>query len=280
MVKLLTLLWLFNPSQPALSTLTPQTPQAQFASPSHATGTFTVKFTVDLKKFDGRKDLLEIPNVLKVCLRQHDPRDRQRQNYPAFKMPDGSVPVLEATVTLSSTEHPNWRDMTIGVPLALLEKPDGEHEIALNFSGAAWTLYVDGELLDNDYAFGYPQWAAQTTWKQNAEYVKRSAIYLPESSRKRSRRTPPAPRPTFNIGSRPDTTHGSAMWQRCSTKDVITCSICIDRRHHVRASLDAEAHYFEHISTTDFTTWVEHEAATPSRRTVGMHWHGHAVRLQ
>ena len=67
-------------------------------------------------------------------------------------MPDGSAPVLEAGVTLSSSEHPNWRDMAIGIPLALLKNPEGEHEIALNFSGAAWTLYVDGKLLDNDYA--------------------------------------------------------------------------------------------------------------------------------
>jgi hypothetical protein len=131
--------------------------------PAHATGHFTVKFTVDLKKFDGQKDLLEILNVLKVWLRQHDPGDRRRQNYPAFKMSDGSVPVLEANVTLSSSEHPNWRDMTIGIPLALLQKPEGEHEIVLNFSGVAWTLYVDGELLDNDYAFGYPQWAVKNT---------------------------------------------------------------------------------------------------------------------
>ena len=74
-------------------------------------------------------------------------------------MPDGSVPVLEANVVLHSREHPDWKNMTIGIPLALLKKPEGEHQIVLNFSGVRWTMYVDGELLDNDFPFGYPQWA-------------------------------------------------------------------------------------------------------------------------
>ncbi|UCG50090.1 MAG: hypothetical protein JSU94_09940, partial [Phycisphaerales bacterium] len=91
-VYLLTRVWLFNTSQPARSTLTVQSPQDQFAAPADATNGFTVKLTVDLKKPDGGKSILEIPNVLNVRLRRHDPLDRTRQNYPAFKMPDGSVP--------------------------------------------------------------------------------------------------------------------------------------------------------------------------------------------
>jgi hypothetical protein len=179
MVELLTWLWVFNTSQPALSTLTARTPQAELAAPADATNGFTVKFTVNLKKFDGEKDVLEMPNVLRVRLRQHDRLDRGRQNYPAFKMPDGSVPVLEANVVLHSIEHPDWKNMTIGIPLAMLKKPEGEHEIALNFSGVRWTMYVDGELLDNDFPFGYPQWTEKNTWKLDSEYVKEAAIYFP-----------------------------------------------------------------------------------------------------
>ena len=40
-------------------------------------------------------------------------------------------------------------------------------------------MYVDGELLDNDFPFGYPQWADTNTWKLDPEYVKKAAIYLP-----------------------------------------------------------------------------------------------------
>ena len=35
-----------------------------------------------------------------------------------------------------------------------------------------------------------------------------------------------------------------------------------DRRHH-QSKFGCGAHYFEHLSTTDFKTWTEHEAATP-----------------
>ncbi len=145
MVDLLVLVWFFNTAQPAQSTLTPAAPQAEFAGAPTATNGFTVKFTVHLKRFEGEQTVLEIPGVLGVRLRQNDPGDRNRQNYPAFKLPDGSVPVLEATLTLHSVEHPDWKEMTIGIPLALLERPAGKHDVVLNFSGVRWTLYVDGD---------------------------------------------------------------------------------------------------------------------------------------
>ena len=69
--------------------------------------------------------------------------------------------------------------MTIGIPLAILKTPEGKHEIVLHFSGVGWTMYVDGQLLDNDFPFGYPQWAGQSTWKMDPEYVVQAAIYLP-----------------------------------------------------------------------------------------------------
>jgi hypothetical protein len=261
MIQLLTLLWLFQTSQPAQNTLSAQTPQADFAAPTNASNGFTVKFTVDLKKFDGEKSILEISNVLSVRLRQHDPLDRKRQNYPAFKMPDGSVPVLEATVVLHSSEHPDWKNMTIGIPLALLKKPEGEHDIVLNFTGVRWTMYVDGELLDNDFPFGYPRWAPQNSWKLDAKYVKRAAIYLPAITPEKK----PAKQPN-TVPVQYWTPPGHNSW----VGDVATCFhkgryhvfYLYDRRHHY-SKFECGGHYFEHLSTTDFKTWTEHEAATP-----------------
>src|SRR5262249_47927447 len=132
MIELLTLLWLFKSAQLPASTLTPDVPRADFAAPANTTNGFTLIFTVDLKKFTGEINILDIPDVLTVVLRQHDSRDRTRQNYPAFKMPDGSTPVLEATLRLNSTEHADWKSMTVGIPLAILKKPAGEHEVVLN----------------------------------------------------------------------------------------------------------------------------------------------------
>ena len=262
MVKLLTVLWLFNTLQPATSTLTAQAPRAEFAAPATATSSFTVKCTVDLFKFDGEKSILDIPNVLSVHLRQHDPRDRNRQNYPAFKMPDGSVPVLEATLVLHSSEHPDWKNMTIGIPLALLDKPAGEHEVVLTFTGPRWTMFVDGKLLDNDFAFGYPQWADKNTWKLDGEYVKTAAIYLPGIKPKQKPAAAPATSPNIQYWLPP----GHNDW----VGDVVTLSYkgryhvfyLYDRRHH-GSKFGCGGHYFEHLSTADFKTWTEHEAATP-----------------
>jgi beta-fructofuranosidase len=262
MVELLTLVWLFNTSQPAQSTLTAQASRAEFAMPSNATNTFTVKFTVDLKKFGGKKDLLEIPSVLSVRLRQHDPLDRNRQNYPAFKMPDGSVPVLEANLVLHSAEHPDWKNMQIGIPLAVLKRPEGEHEIVLNFTGVCWTMYVDGELLDNDFPFGHPQWAGKHEWKLDAEYVKRAAIYFPGIEPRKKQAKIPRIAPSIQYWIPP----GHNNW----VGDVVTffyqgryhVFYLYDRRHH-QSKFGCGAHYFEHISTQDFKTWTEHEAATP-----------------
>src|SRR5262249_2367052 len=128
---------------------------------------------------EGEKNILDIPEVLRVVLRQHNSQDRARQNYPAFKLPDGSTPVLEATLQLHSTEHADWKSMTIGIPLAMLEKSTGEHEVVLNFSGVRWTLYVDGKLLDNDFPFGYPRWPEQNAWMISPEFVKNAELYSP-----------------------------------------------------------------------------------------------------
>lgn len=260
-IELLTPLYVFNTTQPAQSTLTAQAPQGEFAAPANTSNGFTVKFTVDLKKVDGEKNILEIPGVLSVRLRQHNPQDRARQNYPAFKMPDGSVPVLEATVVLHSVEHPDWKNMTIGIPLAMLKKPAGQHEVVLNFSGARWTMYVDGELLDNDFPFGYPRWAEKNAWKLDAGYVNKAALHLPAIT------------PGQQLAKKPDlapvqywTPAGHNNWvgdvQTFYHQGRYHVFYLYDRRHH-QSKFGQGAHYFEHLSTKDFKTWTEHEAATP-----------------
>ncbi|MCC6353704.1 MAG: hypothetical protein IT577_07440 [Verrucomicrobiae bacterium] len=260
-LTLLTFLWLFNTTQPAQSTLTAQAPQAGFAAPANTTNGFTAKLTVDLKKFEGEKNILEIPGVLLVSLRPHDPLDRKLQNYPAFAMPDGSVPVLEAAVMLYSTQYPEGKEMTIGIPLAMLKQPEGRHEVVLNFSGVRWTMYVDGELLDNDFPLGYPRWADQPAWKMDAEHVTQAAFFSPAITPEKT----PAPTPRV-AGVQYWTPPGHNAW----VGDVATffhagryhVFYLYDRRHH-QSKFGKGAHYFEHLSTADFKTWTEHEAATP-----------------
>ena len=117
---------------------------------------FSIRFNADFSIPNRDRCLLQIPGVLDVCLRQHNPLDRDKQNYPAFKMADGSVPVLEAVISLKTPMEGKVEKMPVGIPLAMLESPLGRHDVLLNFTGARWTMYVDGQLLDNDFPLGCP----------------------------------------------------------------------------------------------------------------------------
>jgi len=238
------------------------TPEGTYFVLDRRPASFTIKLIVDFKKFDGEKNILEISQILRVRLRQHDPHDRKRQNYPAFQMPDGSVPVLEATLMLQSTEHPDWNEMTIGIPLAMLKQAEGKHEVVLNFSGVRWSMYIDNELCDNDFPFGYPPLAGAQTWKLNAEYVTKAVIHTPGLRIKAKH----LPTPISSAEIQYWLPAGHNSW----VGDVVTffhlgryhVFYLYDRRHH-QSKFGKGAHYFEHLSTTDFRIWTEHPAATP-----------------
>lgn len=262
-VELLSSSWLFNFTQPAWSMITTQAQQAELTAPNDIEKGFSIRFIVNLKKFDGEETILEIPQVLNVRLRQHDVQDRRRQNYPAFKMPDGSLPVLEASVTLHlPTEKREVEDMTVGIPLAMLNQPMGEHEVILNFSGVQWTMYINGKLLDNDFALGYPQWNAKNSWMINPVYVSKAEIYMPALKPERLTSQTTETYPEIQYWTPP----GHNAW----VGDVATLYhngryhvfYLYDRRHHA-SKFGRGAHYFEHLSTEDFITWIEHDAATP-----------------
>ena len=225
--------------------------------------TFTLKFTVNTKEVREEKTILDIPEILTVVLRNHDPNDRKQQNYPAYKMPDGTVPVLEAGLLLQlPVENNRIRKMPVGIPLAMLNNPYGEHEIILNFTGVQWTMYVDGKLADNEFALGYPVWEKATTWKIDPEYVVNAEIYSPFIQ------------PERVIPEKPDVAQEIQSWtpegHNAWVGDVATLYkdgryhvfYLYDRRNH-NSKFGRGAHYFEHISTIDYKTWTEHEAATP-----------------
>jgi beta-fructofuranosidase len=242
------------------SVLTEDAPEADFAWPSDASS-FAVRLTTDLEPFVDDHIILDILGVLTVQLRQHDPADRDRQNYPAYTMPDASVPVLEATVTLHSDEHPDWREMTIGFPLAMLETPEGEHDILLVFSGVRWTVIVDGEVLDNDFPFGYPRWPDTNTWRIDGDHVSKASLYVPAIVPE----TTGAPE-----GEIADIQYWTPPGHNCWVGDVATfyhlgryhVFYLYDRRHH-KSKFGTGGHYFEHLSTSDFATWIHHDAPTP-----------------
>lgn len=252
--------WNF-PQGSALSTLSPQNTKATFRVPSDSSS-FTIKMQVNLTVENSSKTLLNIKDVLKLSTRQHDRKDRKLQNYPAYPMPDGSVPVLEAALHLYPPTDNKGKDMTVGIPLGILDHPEGAHSVVLHFSGVRWTLYVDNELLDNDFALGYPKWGSQSTWEINSSIVSRAEIFFPgiepqEIALKK-------PRSSAEIQYWTPKGHNAWVGDVASFYHQGRYHIfyLFDRRGHA-SKFGKGGHYFEHLSTTDFKTWTEHDAATP-----------------
>ena len=229
------------------------------ASAIDAEGGFTIVSDITLADFNTDAEIMSIPGVLSVKLRQHDPNDIEKQNYPAGPMADGRVPVLEAALTLYPPE--GARDMTVGVPLGLLEKPWGAHKMVLQFTGVAWEMYIDSRLVDRDYAFGYPKPEADAALVCDSNYVGESNLYSPCLKT----RELPASQKEYKEAQYFNP-RGHNSW----VGDVAT--IWYNGRYHVFYLLDRRGHqgkfgrgghYFEHLSTADFKHWTEHEAATP-----------------
>ncbi len=236
------------------------------STPSEGAGekTFTLKTTIDIADFQDDHDLFSLDDILSVRLRQHSPTEIRRQNYPAAPMPDGRVPVLETALKLQLPDgctpvregQPSLQPMVVGVPLAMLDRPWGRHDLVLNFTGVTWDMYVDGRLVDRDYALGYP-------------------LDLPLALRKSGEVEviTPCVQPTVVDEKKPHraqvqyfTPEGHNAW----VGDVATIwhrgryhiFYLLDRRGH-ESKFGRGGHYFEHLSTADFRTWTEHEAAAP-----------------
>lgn len=261
-VKLQSPYWQFSFGKPAciLTTSQAATPlQMAEGAPQH----FAISLTAHIRVPHTRHSLLEIPGVLDLCLRQHEPSDRGAQNYPAYPMPDGTVPVLEATLMLQSHEgHATLQPLVIGIPLALLPQPEGEHQIVLHFSGVCWSLYVDGRIYDNEFALGYPPAHLIHSWRIDPERVSQASLF--DSSIQPTQVAPPTPL----VGSHIQ--YWTPPFHNAWVGDVATIYhngryhvfYLFDRRGHA-SKLGRGGHYFEHLSTTDFHTWTEHEPATP-----------------
>lgn len=254
--------WKLNTPTVAQSQLTATLSADSLSAPKEIEKGFTIRFNVDLAVPTFDRPILEIPEVLTVCLRQHNPLDRNRQNYPAYKMTDGTVPVLEAGLELKSPVDGHMERMMIGVPLAMLQHPWGKHEVVLNFSGPCWTMYIDGQLVDNDFPLGYPPTEKMKQWKIDTNFVSQAHLHYPSARPERIAETVKAPQPPLQYW----TPTGHNAW----VGDVV--SLFHDGRYHLFYLYDRRGHgskfgrgghYFEHLSTADFRHWTEHEPAVP-----------------
>ncbi len=261
-MELLSPYFSFKGKATSQSTLDKNKPDGIFYAGKREDG-FTIKMLVNLQNIMKEQSILEIPGIVSVKLKQEDPAVRTRQNYPASSMSDGTVPVLEAAVTLTSPmEKVFSRDMTIGFPIAALKNPWGDHEIILSFTGVRWTMYVDGQVMDNDFAIGYPNFGEDNSWQLNSNFVSQASISFPAMIAERDTTKKSVLKPAVQYWM----PSGHNAW----VGDVATLYYqgryhvfyLFDRRHHA-SKFGVGGHYFEHFSTSDFKTWTEHEAAVP-----------------
>ena len=215
---------------------------------------FCLKLDLNVQPGFDDAEILGIDNVLSVCLYRDYTQKHKEQNYTGFRLPDGRVPVLQATLQLRETG-----EITVGLPLSMLKKPWGKHEVVLNFSGIDFTLHVDGQLFDKDFAIGYPPKEMFIRWHRNARHVTSATLFWPAAKPQQTGKKSRAPQELQYF-----TPRGHNAW----VGDVVTCQYrgryhvfyLYDRRGH-RSKLGSGGHYFEHLSTADFRTWTEHEPA-------------------
>ena len=239
----------------AQAALEAKRPSAPVGVACEAAG-FTLKLTADLSSIKARETLLEIPGAVEVWVRQES-GSGGGQNYGAFRAADGSCPVMEAKVFVHSQEHPEWKEMTIGVPLAQLAYTGRPQAIELRFAGARWQMRVGG-LYDEDFPFGRVRWETNAVWALKSPRASSAALWTPPLADVPC----PAARPVKQVQY--FTPEGHNAW----VGDVATgfhngryhVFYLIDRRHH-RSKFGKGGHYFAHLSSPDLKQWFEHPPA-------------------
>jgi beta-fructofuranosidase len=245
----------------ALSTLNNQKTSSTFQFPNDSTS-FSVHLKINTVPQKDTTTLLKIDGVLELQSFLHS-NDRRHQNYPSYTKDDGTVPVLQADLLLHRIVHREpSRKMRLGVPIAMFSQTEETHEVILHFSGIKWTMYVDNELVDNDFPIGYPQWGQQSTWQIDSSVVIQAELFAPAIT--------PEPVQLSKPRVANEIQYWTPHWHNAWVGDVITTYYkgryhlfyLFDRRGHT-GKLGGGGHYFEHISTADFKTWVEHDPAIP-----------------
>ena len=221
---------------------------------------FTIRFNATLDEASEQYKLFEIADVLSVDVKRVSADYNRSQNYKPYPLSDGSLQVLEATLTLRSPfSEKVVLHLGVGVPLSLLADPFAEHEIVLHFTGVEFSMFVDGQLYDNDFAIGYPLFDGAKLW-QKYSGVGTVEFFAPALDKKQ-------------VGESTlvrNIQYWTPPYHNAWVGDVATIYhkgryhifYLFDRRGHA-SKFGRGGHYFEHLSTTDFKHWTEHSAATP-----------------
>ena len=264
-------------------TFSGERPFAELSGNSHRTALqklpdrrgFTVIADVDFSRFpkDGRVTLVGCSGAFTLERRfakprtapsdflfykfdsQADERVDVAQHYASFPMPDGTCPVIEGRVNLRSDDHPEWHEIRVGFAQSRLAQ--GPHRIVFHTDGVRLHIYADGLLMDENFIYGEPAWAAD-----GGEFVTDGLCAAAELH------VPPL-KPAVSV-SRETSPCGIQFFKPASdgawVGDVVPFShdgtvhlfYLLDRRHH-GSKFGTGAHYYGHLSSRDLVEWTEHE---------------------
>ena len=222
---------------------------------------FTVKLRIDLSDVKTDEALYEV-GCARLALRiagqnkDLEPYDRRCGNYLNFPMPDGSCPVIEATICGIGGR--------VGIPLGALPSAHCAHDVTLNFSQARWTIIADG-VKDEDMPPD-PEaidWPADAKGRILSPRVKKASFSVPALGDALPA-TPDSRRLARSIQYwTPDDPNAWVGDAALGTfKGRLHIFYLFDRRHHGSGG-GVGRHYFAHLSSLDLVTWEEHPAAVP-----------------
>lgn len=218
---------------------------------------FTIAFKIDLSAITADEPLCQA-GPMRLSVRMAGKADTLAKydkylgNYLNFPMPDGSCPVVEATMA----------GLRVGIPLGLLARHGGLCDVVVNLADSRFSISVDGNV-DEDMLSVPPfeiGFTGVKTLSSRVESAKMSVPAVPDA-----------------LGNVPDsrpigrsiqywTPNGHNAWVGDVAPGVFGDRLHVfdlfDRRHHA-SKQGAGGHCFAHLSSGDLVHWEEHPLAVP-----------------
>ena len=223
--------------------------------PGATTDDFTVHCTVDISGVAADEPLYEVgPSRLAFRMagrtEELERYDRFLDNYLNFPLPDGSCPVIEATMY----------GLRVGIPLGFLKRRDGVHDVRLFCAKGHLTIEVEGHF--DDDMFRLPTVEADLSApKTLSRRVKSADVAVLAGAPGGVNFSRPVDKP-IQYWTPPD--HNS--WVGDVSPSVhqgrLHVFYLFDRRHHT-SKQRAGGHFYAHLSSDDLVHWTEHPFAIP-----------------
>lgn len=214
-----------------------------------------------LKKIpDKNAILVDAYGCIRITQRLLKPEDKLNLTYYEkgecyFQKTDktGCVPVVEVEINLFSEEHPDWKEMKLGVNSLMYDIT--EKDIYIVYDTVNFRLVYDGVVINNNLPFGTLKKPNCTAMTVNEEYVSDVAFSDDILTAKYYRKTE-----TLDRKLNYYTPYGHNIF----IGDVVNFYhngvyhlLYMPDRHHHANRWGAGGHHFEHMITCDFINWED-----------------------